>query len=61
MEIPGQLEQFRMAQDAARQMFETLGADCKEHLSAVHSNGKQLHCRAYVRAVFAFVEGVVHY
>jgi hypothetical protein len=61
MEIPDQLEQLRMAQDAARQMFETLGADCNEHLAAINSKSDQLHHRAYVRAVFAFVEGVIHW
>jgi len=61
MEIPDQLEQFRIAQTSARQIFETLGQDCKAHLDVLEADGKQIHRRAYVRAVFAFMEGVIHW
>ena len=58
--VPDQLEQFQIAQEAARQMFMTLGEDCKYHLDAVHTDDSQAHRRAYVRAVFAFIEGLLH-
>lgn len=60
MEIPDQLEQFRIARKAADEMLETLGKDCKEHWDAVQKDASQVHRRAYVRAVFAFIEGLIH-
>ncbi len=60
MQIPDQLEQFQIAQEAARQMFETLSEDCKEHLDAIQETGGQVQRRAYVRAVFAFIEGLMY-
>jgi hypothetical protein len=59
-QIPDQLEQFQIAQAAARQMFETLGNDCKDHLEALQESGSQLHRRSYIRAVFAFIEGLLY-
>lgn len=43
-----------------REMIKILGQDCKEHYQAIETNNSQTHRRAYVRSVFAFIEGVLH-
>jgi hypothetical protein len=41
-------------------MMLVLGRDCDEQYSAIESNDNQMHRRAYVRSVFAFIEGILH-
>ena len=39
-------------------MIQVLGQDCKEHYTATRNGDNQSQRRAYVRSVFAFIEGV---
>jgi hypothetical protein len=54
------LAEFPKDLQEIREMIWTLGQDCKEHYEAIHINNSQTHKRAYVRSVFAFIEGVLH-
>jgi hypothetical protein len=54
------LADFSSSLDEIREMIQILGQDCREHYQAIQNNGSQTHRRAYVRAVFAFIEGVLH-
>ncbi len=41
-------------------MVQVLGDDCSEQYSSIQDNNSQTHRRAYVRSVFALIEGVLH-
>ena len=43
-----------------RDMALVLGQDCKDQYLAIQSNDNQMYRRAYVRSVFAFIEGVLY-
>jgi len=43
-----------------RDMAQVLGQDCHEQYLAIQSHNNQMHRRAYVRSVFAFIEGILH-
>src|SRR2546423_13685811 len=43
-----------------RDMMLVLGKDCAEQYSAIQSNDNHIYRRAYVRSVFAFIEGILH-
>lgn len=53
-------EDFTKSLTAINEMTVILGVDCQEHYEAIQKGGSQSHRRAYVRAVFAFIEGVLH-
>lgn len=54
------LAEFPKDLQEIREMMRVLGQDCKEHYEATQINNNQTHRRAYVRSVFAFIEGVLH-
>jgi hypothetical protein len=54
------LADFSKSLQEIREMILILGQDCKEHYEAIQINNSQTHRRAYVRSVFAFIEGVLH-
>lgn len=37
-----------------------LGSDCNEQYLEIEKSGDQMYRRAYVRSVFAFIEGILH-
>lgn len=41
-------------------MAQVLGQDCKDQYLATQSNDSQMYRRAYVRSVFAFIEGILY-
>jgi hypothetical protein len=43
-----------------RDVAQVLGQDCHEQYLAIQSNDNQMYRRAYVRSVFAFIEGILH-
>ncbi|HEX8736512.1 MAG TPA: hypothetical protein VF721_14375 [Pyrinomonadaceae bacterium] len=43
-----------------REMARILGQDCVEHRTAIQNNDSQFHRRAFVRSVFAFIEGILY-
>ena len=45
---------------AALAMIKVLKDDCVAHRNAFINNDNQLHRRAFVRSVFAYIEGVLH-
>ena len=51
---------FSKSREEIRGMIRVLGQDCKEHYEAIQISNSQTHRRAYVRSVFAFIEGVLH-
>jgi hypothetical protein len=42
------------------QMAQILGHDCHDQYLIIQSNSNQMYRRAYVRSVFAFIEGILH-
>jgi hypothetical protein len=41
-------------------MVQILGQDCAEQYLTIQNNNSQTSRRAYVRSVFAFIEGILH-
>lgn len=54
------LLEFRASLKAIEEMAFILGQDCDEYYKAIQANDSQIYRRAYVRSVFAFIEGVMH-
>jgi hypothetical protein len=60
MNIDEILSNFLKNLQDIREMMRILGQDCKEHYDVIEINNSQTHRRAYVRSVFAFIEGMLH-
>ena len=60
MDTSNILLDFSASLEGIREMIQILGQDCKEHFEVIQVNDSQIHRRAYVRSVFAFIEGVLH-
>lgn len=54
------LKDFEASLQEIGHMMEILGRDCYDLYLAVEKQGHQVHKRAYVRSVFAFIEGVLY-
>jgi hypothetical protein len=54
------LPDFHRSLEEMREMIKILGHDCNDHYLAIQNDNSQLHRRAYVRSVFAFIEGTLH-
>jgi len=52
--------ELKKALEDSNKMMEILGYDCKRHYIACKSGSNQPHRRSYVRAVFAYIEGMLH-
>ena len=60
MTITNFVDQLGANLQESLEMTEVLGHDCKEFYDAIQNGGSQSQRRAYVRSVFAFVEGVTY-
>jgi hypothetical protein len=61
MDIADILKQYSQSLKDTQQIIQVLGTDCDKHYKLCHHEDDQLHRRAYVRSVFAFIEGIVHH
>jgi hypothetical protein len=60
MNPPNLLIEFTRSFQDIGDMIQILGKDCKEHYEAIQNNQSQTQRRAYVRSVFALIEGVLY-
>jgi hypothetical protein len=60
MDLPNPLMEFTKSFHEIGEMILILGQDCKEHFEASNINGSLTSRRAYIRSVFALIEGVQH-
>jgi hypothetical protein len=54
------LADFHKSLEEMREMILVLGHDANDHYLAIQNDDSQSHRRAYIRSVFAFIEGTLH-
>ena len=52
------LREFKESIQKSSEMIRILRQDCDDHFAAININHSQINKRAYVRSVFALIEGV---
>ena len=60
MDPPDFLKEYLKSTQEISEMIRILGQDCKDHFAAIQNSHSQLNKRAYVRSVFALIEGVLY-